>query len=370
VYKITGNGDDRRIVAGTVEAGSAAAGDEIVFYPSGKKAIVRSFEAFGARSPVESVSAGQAVGFTLSEQIYVSRGEIATLAREPRPSVTTRLRVNLFWLGHNPLVRNKDYIFRLGTARATMRLDEVHRVIDASDLSSSDHGDRVCRHEVAECTLKLNRAIAVDRATEMPPTGRFAIVDDFEIRGGGIVRDALADEHASVREKVLLRNYMWEPSFIPRHRRAVRFSQRPALLLITGSRAVDRKTLAKETEASLFDEGRSVYFLGIGNVLYGVDSDITRDREHRHEHIRRLAEIANLMLDAGTILIVTAMELRQEDLDLIKTSVDSDSIHTVWLGEPVTTDIPCDLLLTGDGSEGVDRIKRLLQDKGVIFRPW
>jgi bifunctional enzyme CysN/CysC len=115
-----------------------------------------------------------------------------------------------------------------------------------------------------------------------------------------------------------------------------------------------------------------VYYLGIGNVLYGVDADIERKEENRQEHMRRLAEVANLMLDAGVILIVTAAELTQEDLELIKTTVDHDLIETIWVGDQVTTDIVCDLVLTDPEQEmeRVDRIKGLLQDKGVIYRPW
>ena len=171
---------------------------------------------------------------------------------------------------------------------------------------------------------------------------------------------------------MLLRNYRWEPSAILPERRAERYSQRPTLLLVTGSRDSDRKTLARELEARLFAEGRVVYFLGIGNVLYGVDADIDRGQENRREHIRRLAEVANIMLDAGVILIVTAMELRQEDLDLVRATVQSDLIETIWVGERVTTDVECDLHVLGAESidDAVQRTKNLLLEKGAIFRPW
>ena len=371
VYKFTSRGDDRRIVAGTVETGTAAVGDEVVFYPSGKRTTIRSFEAFN-RPPGATIAAGEAAGFTLQEQIYVARGEIATLARQPRPKLTTRLRVNLFWLGKQALIKKKDYVLKLGASRVTMRVEEIHRVIDASDLSASEQKQRAERNDVAECTLKCSRALAFDLADDLPATSRFVVVDDFEICGGGIVREALPDQQAGLREKVLLRNSKWEPSFIPTDRRAARFAQRPTMLLITSAKDVERKNLAKELEARLFDEGKAVYFLGIGNVLYGVDSDIARGQGNRLEHLRRLAEVANLMLDAGMILIVTATELTQEDLDVIKTTVDPDRIETVWLGERVTTNLTCDLLLTEQESdqEGVERIKGLLQDKGIIFRPW
>jgi bifunctional enzyme CysN/CysC len=371
VYKFTAQGDDRRIVAGTVEAGTARVGDEVVFYPSGKRTRIHSFEAFN-REPPASVAPGEAVGFTLQEQIYVQRGELATLATERRPQVTTRLRVNLFWLGRQPLVKKRDYVLKLGSARVPMRVEEIHRVVDAADLRAMPQQERVERHAVAECTLKLNRALAFDVADDLAPTSRFVIVDDYEIRGGGIVREALPDRQAWVRDKVLLRNYKWEPSFIAPDRRAERYNQRPTLVLITGDQEHDRKALAKDLEARLFEAGRVVYYLGIGSLIYGVDADIERGRANRAEHVRRLAEVANIMLDAGVILVVTAAELTQEDLELVKTTVDADRIETVWVGRRVTTDIACDLVLTEDedAETRVERLRVLLQDKGIIFRPW
>jgi bifunctional enzyme CysN/CysC len=282
------------------------------------------------------------------------------------------MRVNLFWLGRSPLAKKRDYILKLGTARVACRLEEVHRVIDASTLETAAHRERIERHEVAECTLALNRAVAFDTAEAGAGTGRFVLVDDYEIRGGGIVREALPDRQADIREKVMLRNLKWEPSIITADRRAEKYSQKASLLLITGARDGDRKTLAKALEARLFEDGRVVYFLGMANVLYGVDADIGREAGNRIEHLRRLAEVANILLDAGAILIVTARELTQEDLDVVKTAVDPDRIELIWVGDTVTTDVPCDLVL-GDHeaeAEGVDRVKRLLQDKGVLFRAW
>ncbi|MGH7318788.1 MAG: elongation factor 1-alpha C-terminal domain-related protein, partial [Candidatus Rokuibacteriota bacterium] len=371
VYKFTQQGDDRRIVAGTIETGRVTVGDEVVFYPSGKKSRVRSIEAFN-RPPLTEAAAGGAAGFTLWEQIYVARGEIATRAAEPRPKVTTRLRVSLFWLGKSPLVRKRDYILKLGTVRVLARLEEIHRVVDASSLETSEQKARIDRHDVAECVLKLNRAIAFDLADEIAGTSRFVLVDDFEIRGGGVVREALPDRQEWVRDKVMLRNYKWEPSMISLERRAERYSQKSTLVLVTGAREADRKTLAKDLEARLFDEGKLVYFLGIGSVLYGVDADIERKQENRREHLRRLSEIANILMDAGVILIVVAAELTQEDLELIKATVDPDRIETVWAGDHVTTDIEYDLHLGEEElrDDAVIRVKGLLRDKGIIFQPW
>jgi bifunctional enzyme CysN/CysC len=367
VYKFTGDGDDRRIVAGTIASGRVAVGDELVFYPSGKRARVRSLEAFAAE-PGGTAGAGEAAGFTLEEQIYLTRGELAARATEPRPDVTSRLRVALFWLGKSPLEPGREYILKLGTARVPMRVETIHRVLDAATLEVRAPALAVERHEVAECTLILDRAVAVDTAERAVTTARFVIVDADRIAGGGLVREALPDTQMPVRDKVLLRNYKWETSFIPAEARSARYRQRPTLLLLTGPREVDRKHLAKALESRLFDEGQVVYYLGIGNLLYGVDADLGRAAENRAEHMRRLAEIANLLLDAGVLLLVTAAELTREDLDLIRTAASPERMVTVWLGDRRGGDLPVDLHLGEKEAVdfGVERLRALLAERGAF----
>jgi len=371
VYKFTKFGDSRRIVAGTIETGGIRTGSEIIFYPSGKKSRVQTIETFNAPARAEA-TCGYAAGVTLAEQIYVSRGEIAVRTDQKKPCISSRIKVNLFWLGKDPMVGKKEYIFKLGTCRVPARLEEITRVIDASDLKATGAKNQIERHDVAECVLKLSKAIAFDLAAESAGTSRFVIVDNYEIRGGGIIAEALEDRQAWLRNTVLLRNYKWEKSIIAPEKRAEKYNQKSTLILMTGEKNIDRKAIAKNLEDRLFEDGKVVYFLGIGNVLYGVDADIKGKENHREEHIRRLAEVANILLDAGIILIVTAIELTQDDLEIIKTIIAPDKIETVWAGENVTTDIAYDLRLHQPDNvvESVDLLKSHLQDKGIIFRPW
>ncbi len=368
VYKFTNFGDQRRIVAGTIETGRIKAGDEIIFYPSGKKTHVKTIES-SDNDPNGEGKAGYAVGFTLREQIYIPRGEIATKTNEPQAKVTSRLRVNLFWLGKDPMVKDKEYLLKLGTTKVPVQLEEIHRVMDASDLHLLDRKDRIDRHDVAECNLKLKRAIAFDLADDISATSRFVIVDRFEISGGGTIREALEDQQTWVRDKVLRRDIKWEYSMLSQEQRADKYNQKSSLILITGEKDTGKKPLAKQLEAELFSEGRLVYFLGIANVLYGVDADIKGRNDQRREHLRRLAEVAHILLEAGVILIVTAIELTQEDLELIQTTIHSDKIEIIWVGEKVTTDIPYDLKIQSSKypEEAVGRIKALLEEKSIAL---
>lgn len=372
VYKFTRGGDNRRIIAGTVATGEIKRGEEVVFYPSGKRSTIKTIEGFNEPEQ-EKVEVGKATGFTLTEQIYITRGEIATRAKEEGPKTSSRIKANIFWLGKKPMVKEKVYYLKLGTARARVRLEKINRVIDASNLTQ-ENKEEIGRHDVAECILKMDKAIAFDLAGENEELSRFVIVDEYEISGGGIIQEALTDERKWLREKIFRRNYKWEQSLISIDERAEKYNQKPTLIIITGEEDVGKKPTAKALERRLFEDGKIVYFLGIGNLLYGVDADIKNGKNgnHREEHLRRLAEVAHIMLDAGAILIVTAVKLNQADLDLIKTTVNPQQIQTVWIGDKVSTDIDYDLHLSNitSNEEAALKIKGLLQDRGIIFRPW
>lgn len=372
VYKFTKAGDKRRIVAGTVDTGTIAVGDEIIFYPSGKSSTVKSLECFNAPPPA-AFTAGSAASLTLEQQIYIARGQLAARADEPAPNVSKRIRVNLFWMGKNPMVTDKDYILKVGTVKEPVRIEKIISVMDASDLSSARQKDSIDYHDVAECILSCQHAIAFDLIEDVPSSARFVIVDDYEIRGGGIIRESLADEQQHMREQVMQRNLKWAGSTIGREQRWERYNQKAALILVTGKRNVGKKTLSRAIEQRLFTDGKTVYFMGIANVLYGVDADIKTpgtDQPHRPEHLRRLAEVANILLDAGVILIVTAIGLTQKELEIIHTVVDSDLIESIWLGdEPTDIDFAMQVPDLEHLDDTVNRVKALLQSKGIIFKP-
>lgn len=371
VYKFTQNGDQRRIVAGTVETGSITEGDEVIFYPSGKRTRVLTMEKFNAAAPKE-YSAGQAAGFTLQQQVYIGRGQLAAKATEPAPCVSKRLRVNLFWMGKAALTRGKEYLLKVGCIKEPVTVEKILSVMDASDLSSAKQKETIEYHDVAECILRCRHAIAFDTVETIQGTGRFVIVDNYEIRGGGIIREALADEQQQIREQVMQRNLNWAASAISREKRWERYNQKAVLILVTGQRNVGKKTLARGLEKYLFNEGKLVYFMGIANILYGVDADIKKpgkDQGHRPEHLRRLAEVANLMLDAGIILIVTAIGLTGKELEIISSVVDNELIEVIWLGDKSSDVNAYHVPDLEQMDMTLDKIKTLLQDRGVIFKP-
>lgn len=371
VYKFTLFGDDRRIVAGTVATGRLHQGDEVVFYPSGRRSRVKQFETFEAPTP-DAVESGQSIGFTMDEQVYTHRGEVVCRTDEPAPQISRRLRASLFWLGQKPMVLKKEYLLKLGSARVRAQIEEIHQVIDASNLADTEKA-QIDHHDVAEVTFLLQRAIVFDSPAVSPDLGRFVIVDDYEIRGGGIVLASVEDTQERLRSDVHRREQKWVRSLVNMEQRAERYSQRSTLILITGKKHAGRKTLAGLLEQKLFTDGKLVYYLGVGSVMYGINADLKQDTGHNdwQEHLRRIAELGHIFLDAGLILILTAVELTADDLALLTTVLDTTQVETVWVGDEVTTDLTFDLHVEDSipFDQAVVMIKSLLKEHGVIFAP-
>ena len=298
VYKFTGGSDERRIVAGTLEAGRLRKGDRIIFLPSGKKTTVASLEVFSAPTP-EQFLAGDAAGFTMTEQIFVRRGEIACLEGEEAPFVGVRLRANVFWLGREPLRPGKRYHFKCGTAKVEMRLEAILRVVDASALDSIERGE-VQKNEVAEIVLRLDRPTAFDTADSgCDGTRRFVIVDGYEIAGGGIVTEALlADDYDK-------RNIRWSAEAMTAAEREEVTGRRGLVVWMTGLSGAGKTTIAQEVERRLCEEGIAAYLLDGDKLRRGLCGDLGFSDGDRTENIRRAAEVAGLFCDAGLVTLCT-----------------------------------------------------------------
>lgn len=314
VYKFTAFGDRRRIIAGTIETGQLSVGDEVVFYPSQKRSMVKSIEGFNTAGKLQA-AAGEATGFTLKEQIYVKRGELAVKAGETPPRVASRILVNMFWLGQKPLEKGKEYFLKLGTTRVKARLHHVERILDAVSLNSSIK-DRIETRDVAECVLLLNREIAFDLAGDNLSTGRFVIVDDYEIAGGGIIQQALHDSSAWIKEKPLEKQYhistadtnlVWQNGKVSYINRCQLLNQQGLVVWFTGLSGAGKSTIAVEMEKELIRRNKLVYRLDGDNIRHGLNNDLGFTRADRNENIRRMAEVAALFKDAAVITLVAAI---------------------------------------------------------------
>ncbi|MCG8452192.1 MAG: GTP-binding protein [Spirochaetales bacterium] len=371
VYKFTDMGDNRRIIAGTISSGTLRSGDELVVYPSGKRATVADIENFNG-PPLESAPAGMATGFTTTEQIYTKRGDLVVRAGEKAPQTGNVLRVNLFWLGREPFVKDKEYVLKVGSARVRMKLYDTLKVIDASNLNTDGMKKMVERHDVADCVLSTKRPIAFDLVEDFPDTSRFVIVDGYEIAGGGIIREVIRDKQADYRNRVLDRNLRWDTGNISCEERTAVYGHKPRLVLVGGPEDPRKAAFAKVLEKTLFSQGIKAYYLGVRNVLAGLDADMTvrRDEvypEDREEMIRRLAELAHILLDSGMVLISTVSYLSFNEREIFRTSVAPAKVRTIWIGDPSESDVDADYTVT-DADEAISQMEQVmdvLQKKGV-----
>ncbi len=334
IYKFTENGDQRRIVAGTVEFGEIRAGDEVLFYPSGKKSMVKSIESFGAARP-ESAAAGYATGFTLSDQIYIRRGELACKEGEPKPCVAKRVRATVFWLGREPVKAGNRYLLKTGAARTTARVETIGRVWDASE-SEARKQDHLGRHEIAECVLDFERDIAFDTSALLPSAGRFVLVDDYNIAGGGIIREALEAESPELRPAAAVGKITYEE-------RCAMMRQRGVVLWFTGLSGAGKSTIAVELERELMNRGLLAYRLDGDTIRDGLNSDLGFSLQDRVENIRRISEVARLFRNSGIITLVSFISPLRSMRDRAKRVVGEDACGEIFVKASLETCISRDV---------------------------
>ena len=365
VYKFTEAGDERRIIAGRIETGSVEVGDEVIFLPSLKRSTVASVEEFHG-SPPQRAEAGLSTGLTLSTQVYVRPGELLCKVGQEPAKVAGKLHATVLWLGRAPMIQGKRYKMKLGSARVSVWLTAIQSVLDAGTLTRETGRQQVERHEVAECVLETLKTVACDAAADIPQTGRFVIIDNYEIAGGGIILEAMADDSCLIDRQVAQRDHAWDRSAIAPELRTSRYNQRATLVLITGPAGVGKARLAKALEERLFSRGKAVYYLGLSNALGGEAG--LNDSTERDEFLRRIGEVAHLMTDAGLILIAAVSDLDDEELKIIRTLNSPGRLLVINVGESrfARTEPDMELSSALEVEAGLSALEQLLQSRNFL----
>jgi len=332
VYKFTENSDQRRIVAGTVESGELCAGEKVVFYPSGKTSAVRSIESFGAglhNAVSICASAGYATGFTLADQIYIKRGELACKAVEPKPCVARRARATVFWLGKAPVSVGNKYLIKVGTTRVKARVESIGQVWDISESSAREQ-NYLGRHEIGECVFVFDKEIAFDTSALMPSAGRFVLVDGYDIAGGGIIREALGADATALCPGPTTGKVTYGE-------RCAAMRQQGVVLWFTGLSGAGKSTIAVELERELMNEGFLAYRLDGDAVRYGLNSDLGFSLQDRMENIRRISEVARLFKDSGMITLVSFISPLRGMRERAKNVIGEDSFVEIFVKASLET---------------------------------
>src|SRR3990167_5617639 len=367
VYKFTKQGDDRRIIAGRVESGKIKVGDKVVFYPSNKISAVKSIEAFNALKKTE-ISAGWSTGITLTEEIFITRGQI--ISHETNgPSVSTRFRANLIWLSKKPFLMEKEYKLKIHTTQEPVRILKIVKIIDASKTGSLKGKKQVNRHDVAELILETRTPIAFDTFQENEATGRFVIVDGYDIAGGGIIVSAEKDDQEDFRAEARLRDFNWIKGGVNQEARAQRLKHHAALVMFVGKAGVGKHKIARAVEKSLFESGISSYMLDGTNILLGVDADLVWIEATQRELDRRFAEVARILLDAGHVVVSTTNAIGLADFAQVQALLPNFPIMIISIDPGSQTNSASDLTLTGQEKESkvVEKISELLRKNQIII---
>jgi bifunctional enzyme CysN/CysC len=290
--------DGRRIVAGRIETGTLRAGDQLVFSPANKSSAVAAIERWNQENHGPAV-AGDSIGITLSEQIFVERGYVASRENET-PIETNRFHADLFWIVREPLRVGRLYSLRLATQDVKCEVVSIERVMDSSTLETkSDGREQLERNEIGRLTIQTRGRLVIDNHDRIPNLGRFVIIDDGQICGGGTIFGGVYTDRTVTKSK----NIFWTEGKITAVARAIRAGHRGAVIWLTGLSGAGKSTIAQSLERDLFQRGMHTYVLDGDNIRHGLNSNLGFSPDDRVENIRRVSEVAKLMADAGTVVI-------------------------------------------------------------------
>jgi bifunctional enzyme CysN/CysC len=281
--------------AGTVCGGQVVCGDEVVVQPGLQRARVERIVT--ASGDLPSAANGQAVTLCLDREVDASRGDVIAGASRPAP-VADQFNAHLLWLCDAVLLPNRTYLLKIGTRTVNARVMSIKHKVDVNTQAKL-----AARHlelnEVGYCTIGLDSAIAFESFATNPTLGGFILID----------RQSNATVACGMLDYALGRssNVQWQHVDIDQKVRGVSKGQHPLCLWFTGLSGAGKSTIANLVERRLHMLGYHTYLLDGDNVRHGINKDLGFTPEDRVENIRRIAEVAHLMVDAGLIVLVSVI---------------------------------------------------------------
>ncbi len=296
--------DDERILVGTLGGGRIAAGTVLAFAPTRDRARVKRIVRFPA-SDAAGV-AGEALGLTLDEPIFVGPGDVAS-AVEDAPHIAQSVTATIFWLDREPLAVGEHLRMRCGTRDTTVVLDAIAGRIDIETFDTHATGT-LARNDIAAVTLRGLQPLVVD--THPAALSRFALYRGDAVGGGGTVNAVVVERDARRRSSLNVTSSAHGISATERMRRA---GHRGLVVWLTGLPSSGKSTLAAQVEAALFVQGWFAYVLDGDNLRTGLNGDLGFSPDDRSENVRRTGEVAALFADAGCIAIVALVSPLRAD---------------------------------------------------------
>ncbi|CAM3940503.1 sulfate adenylyltransferase subunit CysN [Pseudomonas wadenswilerensis] len=314
---------DFRGYCGNVAAGSVRVGERIRVLPSGQQSEITCI--LGSAGEQQQALCGQAVTLTLKDEIDISRGDLIALADAP-PAVADQFEATLVWMDEEALLPGRPYLMKIGCRTVGMSCANLkHRV----DVNSLEHlaAKTLELNGIGVCNLHLDRPIAFDAYADNRDTGGFIVIDRLSNRtvGAGMLHFALRRAQ----------NVHWQAIDVNREAHAALKGQAPRMLWFTGLSGAGKSTIANLVERKLHALGRHTYLLDGDNVRHGLNRDLGFTEADRVENIRRVSEVARLMLDAGLITLVSFISPFRAERDMARGLAGDGNFLEIFIDAPL-----------------------------------
>ena len=314
---------DFRGFAGQISSGSIKPGDRIKALPSGRESTVARIVTQGGDLP--QAVAGQSVTLTLADEIDVSRGDVLSAADAP-PEVADQFEATIVWFDDEPLLPGRPYLLKIGARMVTAQVNEPKYKVNVNTLEHLA-ATRLELNEIGVCNLSLSAPIAFDAYAENKDLGGFVLIDRLSNRtvGAGLLHFALRRSQ----------NIHWQATDVGKSARAQAKGQTGRVLWFTGLSGSGKSTIANLVEKRLHSEGRHTYLLDGDNVRHGLNRDLGFTDADRVENIRRVAEVAKLMVDAGLIVLVSFISPFRAERQMARELMAAGEFVEVFVDTPL-----------------------------------
>ena len=315
---------DFRGFAGTIAGGQVKPGDRVVVLPSGRESEVSRIVTFDG--DLEVATAGQSVTLTLTDEIDVSRGDMIAKA-DDRPGIADQFEATIVWMSDEPMLPGRNYLMRIGANTATATVTPLKYKVDVNSLEHLA-ATKLDLNEIGVCAIELDRAIAFDPYGENRETGGFILVDRIsnETVGAGLL-------HFALRRSA---NVHWQSIDVDKTARSRLSGQNPCILWLTGLSGAGKSTIANLVERRLHSRGHHTYLLDGDNVRHGLNKDLGFTDADRVENVRRVGEVAKLMVDAGLIVIASFISPFESERSSVRALVDEGEFLEIFVDAPLS----------------------------------
>ncbi len=310
--------------AGTVASGYIAPGDEVVVAASGRLSRVKRIITHGG--DVACAGAGDAITITLDDEVDVGRGDVLSRPAE-RPDVSDQFAAHLIWMDEDPLVLGRSYILRVGTQTASSaKVTAIEHRIDIN-TGKQVAASTLELNEIAFCNVAAGLPLAFDSYNGGRKTGAFILIDRYTNRTIGAGMIATAKRRAA--------DVAWQPLSIGKKERASLKNQKPFLLWFTGLSGSGKSTIANIVDQRLFEMSRHTMLLDGDDVRQGLNRDLGFTKADRVENIRRVREVAKLMVDSGLIVICSFISPYKAEREAVRSLVGKGEFIEVFVDTPI-----------------------------------